>query len=173
MANIEAFCVFCEDVREEPGQKQSWLGVLGGSLFTPQDTNKIDDLYAVCIARIENRREVNVLIDVSVKHDSGKVLTPGQYSARFSQQEEDQSDYWVLNLRLDMGGMPVDHGSVASIKFQVDDIISATSLPILWGDPKPAPEPVVIPQDDTFKTESIPPILTRKKVSRKAKADKK
>lgn len=170
MADVEAFCIFCEDVREEPGEKQSWLGVLGGSLFTAPGTDKIEDISAVCIARISNLTEVEVTIDIEVESSDGTALTPGQYRATYSQRKSDRSKHWVLNLRLDMGGMPVEDGSIASVRFQVNDVVSSAFLPISWGEPKSPPEPVVVRTNDATAYVSTP---TTAKKARASKAKRK
>lgn len=138
MADIESFCIFCEDVRDEPGRKQTWLGVLGDVLYAPAGTETIEDLAVVCIARIRGRRSVEV--EVNVRVDSGgESISPGAYKARMSQNEEDKNDGWSLNLKVDIGGMPVQDGSIAYVEFKVDETTATATLPVFLREATPFP----------------------------------
>lgn len=132
--NIEPFVIFCEDLRRETGGKQSLLGVLGGALFVDPGVDKIEKLKAVLIARIKGTRSVKINMGVKAYIDD-RVLGPDEaYSATFSQDEDDQTENWTLQLAADLAGLPVGKDNVITVKFSIDDVDSVGRLPILIGD---------------------------------------
>ncbi len=131
--SIQAFVLFCEDMRRETGGKQSLLGVLGGALFVDPGTEELDKLKAVLIARIKGTRSVKINMGVKA-HIDDRVLGPDDaYSATFSQDEDDQTGNWTLQLAVDLSGLPLGKDNVVTVKFSIDDVESVASLPILFG----------------------------------------
>lgn len=137
MANVEAFVLFCEDVRREAGGKQSFLGVLGGSLYVAPGTEHVDELKAICFARIKAIRSVKVSLKVRAEID-GKTMGPDEdYSAVFSQDELDESENWTLQVAADLKGLPLGAQNVVHATFNIEDVSSSGMLPIIYGSGPP------------------------------------
>lgn len=130
MASIQVFCAFCDDIREEAGGKASLVGMYTGDLIIPPDLEKLDRLMGVCIARIDDVRVADVTIDVSVLSEGVTYGAPEGIHEVYEQLEDDDSRHWVLQLGLDLKGMPVSDGACARIVFTVNDVVSEAFLPI-------------------------------------------
>ncbi|WP_156363716.1 hypothetical protein [Sphingomonas sp. Leaf357] len=133
-ATIEAFVLFCEDLRHESGGKQSLLGVLGGSLFIPEGTTVVETLKAVLIARIQGTRSVEITVSVRA-HIDGKTLGPDEdYSATFSQDSHDKADKWTLQLAADLAGLKLGKENAIVTSCKINDVVATASLPLIFGD---------------------------------------
>ena len=147
MAETSLFCLFCEDVRQEPGGKQSWLGVFGDTIFVEPGTTEIKDIMAVCLARVEGTRAVDVTLSARVLL-SENVQGPPDYTATYRQADGDSGSGWVLQLAFDLGGMPVEDGAIAKIDFTVGEITANATLLISYSPPHERPLTAIVENEN-------------------------
>jgi hypothetical protein len=174
MSDINAYCLFCEDIREETDGRHTFVGVSGGTLFIPPETNNVDRLKAVCLATIfgADKREVNITISARVKMDGKKASAP-VYSALFHRDEQDVFDEWHLQLTVNLKGMPVEEGAMGEIDFDVDGFKAVARVAFTHSreimNELAAMEPDVVVRTDgpTLKKSTRKPIAKRSKMKRK------
>lgn len=113
-----ASIIFCEDVREEDGNKASYMGVLGPKLVFESFPVLLPRLCIVMSADIENERKVS--FHVSVSSPQGIMLPPPIDS--ISEQNLDLK-FWNLNLNIAISNLQIKEPSSIVACFKIEDFL--------------------------------------------------
>lgn len=130
MATAEAFIFFCEDTREEVGNKISFMGQLGPRMIVPQEDFGLKGLCIVALCRFREQESARGKLIVEWSSDRDGAELPPLMNQEFELGAADGEPVWQTQVIAGLVGLKVHAGLRASAKVIIGDCMSEATLQI-------------------------------------------
>lgn len=128
MDKLEAFAFFCEDARQEMGNKTTYAGVLGsGIILDPRPKDVPEDaifslskLVLAVMVRAPGR--MDLVLDLKIRFDGAPPATTPQLVSQMSVRNATGDHAWFAQFHATFPNVPVQPGMQVTADLQIEDV---------------------------------------------------
>ena len=128
MAKPQIFIIFCEDVREEIGNKISLMGLLGPKIILPPSAKVIKGLSVVALCRFFGSEPVDAQLSIRfIAADESAPMVSPPAPKTLQLTAPNGENVWTNHIIGSFQGLPIHDGMVVEASFDcLGEQISAT-----------------------------------------------
>ena len=126
MSKPQAFIVFCENVREEKGDKLSLMGILGPEIRfvgLEKDENLTTNISVVLLFRLFEPGPHEVEFSMHFKGGAENVaLPPPPENQSVTLKLDQYPDVWTTQVIATLVGLPIHHGMSIAVSAKIGEV---------------------------------------------------